>query len=551
MSLVATETCSHQSPGESERRHLTERQVREAAQALLKRGQADEALELSFSALAAVLDKNRDLELLVAKLRRERIGKSSERVNPDQLRLLFEKMCAMGQSELQIDPKAEDRDDAVLSREIEAAEQQSSQTVRRKKRRRGVKARDSVERQIHEHKVPNEERKCEKCGRPKTSLGVDVSTSLEYQPGHFIVHEHRREKCVCSTCKDGVTTAKGPIKPIEKSPVTPSLLAHVVVSKHVDHTPLHRLSRMYARCGVEIPVSTLADWDAYVANTVTPLVDLLADRVLKAHVLGIDGTGLKVLDRNSPDNIERGTIWTCVGDERDVLFRYRPTGQGAGGPWEFLAKRTGYVQADAANVFDRLYNGRAARAIEIGCWYHGRRGLTALQDMDCRVAYPLRLIARLYRIEHLADARQLSPDERVLLRQQRSQVVLDKLKRWLIITSGSEPPGSDMAKAIGYLFNQWESLTCFLTDGRIKLDNNVVEQQHRDIALGRRNFLFAGSHDAARRMATIYSLTRTCAQYKVPPLPYFTDILQKFANGWPQERYAELLPDQWQTLHAP
>lgn len=138
-----------------------------------------------------------------------------------------------------------------------------------------------------------------------------------------------------------------------------------------------------------------------------------------------------------------------------MLFRYTPTGEGATGPWTFLAGRTGYVQADAATVFDRLFTGQAARAIEVGCLAHGRRKLIALQDMDCRVAYPLKLIARLYRIEHLADARGLAPDGRAALRQTRSAPVLERLQRWCVLTRTQEPPSTDLAKAAGYFVNHW------------------------------------------------------------------------------------------------
>jgi hypothetical protein len=256
---------------------------------------------------------------------------------------------------------------------------------------------------------------------------------------------------------------------------------------------------------------------------------------------------LRVLDPGSPGNIQRGSIWAVVGDDRDVLFRYTPTGEGATGPWQFLAGRTGYIQADAANIFDRLFDGQAASAVEIGCWSHGRRRLVALQDMDCRVAYPLKLIARLYRIEHLADAQGLSDEKRAEMRRSRASPILERLKQWFVATAAGEPPSSDLAKAAAYCLNHWTALTRFVEDGRVDLDNNICEQQLRDIALGRKNYLFAGSHDAARRAAGLYSLTRTCAQYGVPPLPYLTDVLTKLGGGWAADRMDELLPHAWKT----
>jgi transposase len=337
---------------------------------------------------------------------------------------------------------------------------------------------------------------------------------------------------------------------MERSVADASVLAHVVVSKYADHTPLHRLRRIYGRSGVDLAVSTLADWVAGTAERLEPLAEVLGARVRQAYLVRTDATGLKVLDPKSPDNIERGTIWCYLGDERDVVFRYAPSGEGSSGPWSFLAGRRGYIQADAANVFDRLFNGQAASATEVGCWAHARRKFVALRDSDCRVAYPLQLIARLYRLEELADLRRLEPDERAQLRNEQSRPVLERLKRWLILTAANEPPSSDLARGAAYSLNHWTALTRFLDDGRLAPDNNLCEQQLRDIALGRKNFLFAGSHDAARRTAVLYSLTRSCALHGVAPLPYLTDVLRKLADRWPSHRLDELLPDRWQLLHA-
>ncbi len=529
------------------------RQIRESAQALRAEGKVEEAFEFFLSALEAVLRKTRDLELLVAKLRREWAGKRSERIDPGQLQLLFEALCSQA-SEAEptaaIDPQAEAREDAALDQEIKEAEQarkpeKSSEQGQGRRLRTGT-----LPRQVHHYEVPEAERMCTQCGEAKERIGEDVTCTLEYEPGHFVEHEHHRSKYACGKCKEGVTTAPGPDKIIERSPAEASVLAHVVVSKIVDHCPLHRLHRIYERSGVNIPVSTLSEWMGKVGDLCQPLVDRLTEKTLAAYLNQTDATGVQVLDPESPENIERGTMWCYVGDERNVVFRYTPTGEGATGPWEFLAGRTGYVQADAASVFDRLFNGRVASAVEVGCWSHARRKVAELQDRDCRVAYPLKLIARLYRLEHLADAKGLSPDERVALRQERSQPVLEKIRRWLAATHGSEPPASDLAKAAAYMTNHWVALNRFLHDGRLKLDNNLTEQQLRAIALGRNNFLFFGSHRAAEQAAVLYSLTRTCALHGVSPLAYLTDVLRKLATGWLQSRIDELLPGAWQPATA-
>ena len=529
------------------------RQIRTAVQAMLTDGKPAEAVDYCLAAVEAVWQKTRELELLVAKLRRDRLRRQSERLDPGQLALLFETL--LGQAPVPtLDLEADAREDVLLDQEIAAVERQHAAADGRRRRRTArpdpAWQTEGIEQQVHHVEVPPEERTCETCQRDMDQIGVEVTHRLEYVPGHLIDHAFHREKFGCGSCKAGVTTAPAPPQVFARSAADPSLLAHVVVSKFVDHTPLHRLHRIYARSGADIPVSTLADWTGAVGDVIAPLVDRVAARILQAHVIRTDATGLKVLDPQSPDHIELGTMWAYVGDDRDVLFRYTPTGEGATGPWTFLAGRTGYVQADAALVFDRLFNGHVAHAVEVGCWSHARRRLVALRDTDCRVAYPLKLIARLYRVEHLADLRQLTPDERAALRQARTAPVLAKLQRWAELTRTAEPPSTDLAKASAYILNQWPALCRFLEDGRLELDTNLIERQIRDIALGRRNYLFAGSHEAARRAANLYSLTRTCAQYGIPPLPYFTDVLRKLANDWRITRVDELLPPRWRPIDA-
>jgi transposase len=523
-------------------------QIRAGAQALLAQGQVDETWEYVFTALEAVLASHRELELLVLKLRRERLGRHTERLDTRQIALLFETLIAEGAAPEPVDPEAEAREDAALDQEIADAERAADPTRRRRRRRKAGPGWHAagVERQVHVIDVPAGDQFCPRCQDSMGCIGVDVTRRLKYVPGRFVEEESHRRKWACARCKATVRTAPAPPQVLPRSAADASLLAHVVVSKFGDHTPLHRLHRLYARSGAQIPVSTLADW---VAGGGT-LVERLAARVRAAYVVRTDATGLKVLDPRSADHVERGSIWAYVGDDRDVLFRYTPTGEGATGPWTFLAGRTGYVQADAATVFDRLFTGEAARAIEVGCLAHGRRKLVALQDMDCRVAYPLKLLARVYRIEHLADARGLAPDDRATLRQARAAPVLDRLQRWCGLTRAQEPPSTDLAKAAGYFVNHWTALTRFLEDGRLSPDNNLCESQLRDIALGRRNYLFSGSHDAARRAARLYSLLRTCAQYGVPPLPYLTDVLTKLPTARTVFELDALLPDRWAAMRA-
>ena len=281
-----------------------------------------------------------------------------------------------------------------------------------------------------------------------------------------------------------------------------------------------------------------------------PLVDLIRERTLESYIVQTDASGLKVLDRDDPEGVRKGTMWCYVGDRKWVYFEYAKTGAGAHGPWQTLRGRKGYVQADAASVFDRVYNGQCANATEIGCWSHARRKHYSLKDTDPRVAYPLLLIGKLYTVEAIADTRGLDAEARVELRKQRSSGILGRLKRWLVKTAAREPPESALHKACAYSLNQWEALTRFLEDGRVGLDNNLCELQIRSLAVGRKNYLHAGSDAGAERAAALYTVLRTCARNDVDPYSYVKDVLDKLASGWPQQRIEELLPDAWAASRA-
>ena len=386
---------------------------------------------------------------------------------------------------------------------------------------------------------------CGTCGRPMSSIGTDTTERLEYIPGRFELVQTAVHRYACGTCKDGVVTAPSPDKPIPGGLPAASVLAHLVVAKHEDHIPLYRIHRQLARHGVNIAMSTLADWMARAGLELEPIADRIRRQMLGANVVRVDASGIKVQDRTAPLNIIKGTMWCYIGDDRDVFFHYTPTGEGETGPWTILAGREGYVQADAHSVFDRIFNGRCADAIEVGCMAHARRKLVELATTDLRVAPAVQLITTLYRVEKLGRLRELDPDALQALRQKYSAPTLDRLKRWIAHTAQTEPPGTELSSAVGYFVNHWEALTLFVTDGTLNIDNNALERRFRYPSLGRKNFLFAGSHAGAKRMAIFYSVIHSCLTRGIDPYAYLTDVLQKLAEGWPQSRIDELLPGNW------
>lgn len=510
--------------------------AREHLTALVAQGRGEEAVDVAIAMLLQACESNNELTLRLEQMRRERSGKRSEKIDPNQLALMLE---LVGKT---VEPE---EDDPAPEPETDELKKRRSET--RARRRRPPK---DLPRDVLEYVLPEQERQCERCSKVMGRIGTDVSEQLEFVGAHFRVKEHRQEKYACDCGKGGVKTAPGPNKLIEKGLPGTGLLTHVVVSKYQDHLPLTRQSTIYQREGVTIPVSTMCDWVGAVADQLDPIVGLIRKHTLESFLLQADASGLRVLDRDDPEGVRKGSMWCYVGDRKFVLFEYAKTGAGADGPWVTLAGRTGYLQADASSTFDRVFDGQCANAVEVGCWSHGRRKVYALKDSDPRVAYPLQLIGKLYHIESIADARGLDPAGRVALRQERCLGILDRLKRWFVETTALEPPRSALHKACAYSLNQWQALTRFLEDGRLGLDNNFCELQIRSLAVGRKNYLHVGSDDGGRRAAALYTVLRTCAVNGVNPRAYLEDVLEKLASGWPQQRLEELLPGAWAAARA-
>lgn len=517
----------------------------------VSQGARDELIVSLTDLVAKLVDAALQARLELKQERAAHAGRRTERIDAAQLSMMLALLGEAGTD----DP---DGRIAALEKALGESEQEAAAaeaTEREKKRQSasgGAKRKPlppELPREVEEHRLAADQLACECCGHDLVHIGNDTSETLAIVPARFVVKRHVVAKYACGRCKSSIRTAPRPPKPVPGGIADASLLAHIVCSKYLDHMPLQRLRSRYGRDGVDIPISTLADQVAFTAELLQPIFDRIRERVLASHVIQTDASGLKVLDPSDPNGIRRGTMWCYVGDRRWVYFDYRETGSGEDGPWSVLAGRQGYIQADAANTFDRLFNGRAADATEVGCWAHARRKLFKLKDSDHRVAWPLKLIAMLYRIENIATRDDLAPAQRSELRQRDARDVLDQLFAWYTRTAAREPPTSALGKACRYALNHRQALECYLEDGQLRPDNNFCELQIRSLAVGRKNYLFAGSDAGAERAAVMYTLVRTAVLHGLDPQAYLTDVLNRLAVPRKASDIDELLPDVWAEAH--
>jgi transposase len=541
---VATSTSTATRTTTASRVDLDE--VRRLLVEMLDGGQTAEAIEMVLGLLANLRDQNSRLELDRMRLLRKHLGQTSEKISTAQLDLL---MSLLGSPNA--DASTADEKHGQGAGAAPTTLDPPPATLPRNKGKGGRKALpDHLPRRDVLHPIPDEQRACPVCGAERVCIGHETSEVLQIIPAQFLVERHLREKLACKTpdCDAGVEVAPVPEKVIPKGRPGASLLAHIVVSKYADHLPLNRQRKIYLREGVDLSVSTLAEWVSAVHKIVAPLADRCAFHALAAHVLQADDTGIKVLDQDAPGGAKRGHLWGYVGDATWAAFNYTPTWEKEG-PQRFLETRRGWLVADAYRGYDGLYTRPGTLVIEVACWAHARRGFAELvQANDARAAPMIKLIGRLYEIEHAATADSVDPDERLRRRREHSEPVTMQIGALCAEIINATPPSDDFARAAGYIVNQWNALRRFLEDGRLPIDNTLVERALRPIAVGRKNYLFCGSDAGAERAASAYTLLGTCALVGVDPRAYLVDILNKLElERWPMSRIDELLPPNWIT----
>jgi transposase len=384
------------------------------------------------------------------------------------------------------------------------------------------------------------------CGGKLRQLGEDVTEELEYIPGRFIVNRIVRPRMACRSCET-ICQAPLPSRPIERGRPGPGLLAHVLVSKYADHLPLYRQSQIYEREGLDLDRSTLADWVGKSTALLEPLADAIGRHVLAGQAIFADDTPLKM---QAKLKCKTARIWTYVRDERP--WRIQEEAQAPPAAWyrfsldrkgthpaDHLGSFEGWMHADGYAGFNELYRGGAIR--EVACMAHIRRKFVDLFQSEGSVIAEeaIRRIALLYAVEK--DARGLSPEERVRLRQHRAKPILDDLEIWLTAQLRRISGKSELAKAVRYALTRMRKLRPYLDHGFLELDNNSAERSMKPVALGRKNYLFVGSQGGGKSAAVAYSLIETAKLNGVDPQAWLTDVLKRIADH-KITRLDELLP---------
>lgn len=397
------------------------------------------------------------------------------------------------------------------------------------------------------HDLPEDQKVCEH-GHPRQQIGEEITEQLEYRPASFVVLQHVRLKYACKPCEGNgdnprIELADKPPQPIDKGLAGPGLLAYVITSKLADHLPLYRLERIFGRHDLHIAGSTMCAWMAAAAMLVKPLVDLMTEGVKSSRVIHTDETRVPVQDPQVKGRCKNGRIWTYLGDATSpyVVYSYTPDRTRAG-PQGFLAEYKGYLQADAYGGYDGIY---ARGVIEVACWAHARRKFFDAKDTDsARAAAMLEMVQELYAVEH--EAQGLDDDGRQALRQEKSLPALVKIKAWLDENIKRVLPRSPMAGAIQYTLNQWEALCRYAEHGFLNIDNNAAERALKRVAIGRKNWLFAGNDQFGQFHATLWSLIASAERHGLDPQRYLTSVLAKIGQT-PISQLGQFLPDCWKA----
>jgi len=382
-------------------------------------------------------------------------------------------------------------------------------------------------------------------------VGQEITEVLEYKAGELFIKKYIRAEYIKPT-EEGTQAirviAALPTMPIDKCIAGPSLLAYLMVSKFVDHLPIHRLLQMFLRQKVIIDATTVCGWLKAVGTLIELLYDALRQEVLNTHSLGIDETPLKVLDKNKKGTTHQGYYWVYYNTLNNlVLFNYQP-GRDGGCPKDMLHGYKGHIHVDGYSAYTQFEN--TPDITVSNCWAHARRKFIDAQSFDnAKASEILTLIAQLYGVEKHCREHDFTTDQIKQARQQQSVPILAAIHLALKTQLTTSLPNSPLGKAIQYTLSRWQKLNVYIQEGFLSIDNNLVENSIRPIAIGRKNWLFAGSHEAAGRSAMLYSLFATCRLHNIEPLQWLTEVLAKIKDH-PINKIKELLPQNYYTASA-
>lgn len=476
-----------------------------------------------------VLDQSYVIEKLraqIAGLRRHQFGARSEAL--DQLELLLDDMQAR---------------QAAIGVTAETPAMDSPKDPPKRKALPGHLPRE-------EERHGLDQTDCASCGKPMRKMTEDVREILDYVPGNFVVKRHICEKYGCRNCGT-IAEAPLPTMPIEKGAPGAGLLAHVLISKYCDHLPLYRQSEIYAREGVDVPRSTMAGWIGKMSNLLAPIAERIEAHVLAGAAIHTDDTPIPVLDPGR-GKTKTGRLWAHVRDERPhgsktppaVFYKYSADRKGER-PREYLKDYKGFLHADGYPGYEKLYGDKNR---EVACMAHVRRKFFDIHKAtNSPIAKEaLKRIAALYEIEKRARGR--PPDERVRLRQNEAKEKFEGLYDWLQMMLPTVPGRGELAKAMRYAITRMKRMKIYLEDGRLELDNNIAERSVRGVAVGKKNYLFAGSDAGGESAAVIYTLVETAKLNGVEPHAWLTHVIENIADH-PIKQIDDLLPWNFVTLH--
>jgi len=466
-------------------------------------------------------------------LKRQLFGKKSEKLTPGQ-RLLFENLYD------EIEAKIEDQ------------EQPKAPTVKKKKNKKKHNGRNplpaNLKREVIAIEPPDDEKVCAIHNCPKQSIGTEVTEKLEYQPASFYVKQYQRHKYACPQCQGNISIGQLPPMAIDKGIAGEGLLAHILTSKYADHMPLNRLETIFKRHGVDINVNTMCGWIGRVTDFLEALVKRSHQILLESPNINSDDTPMPVQCRTRKGSTYKGYLWVYIDNKGNAVFDFTPTRSRAG-PMKFLGEYSGKLQADAYSGYDEYF--KKSGATEVGCHSHARRKFEAALDSDpARAARMMVLWGRLYDIERKAKDEKYDSAQLLAARQGQAKPILAEIKTILDEYKKQVLPKNPIGKAVTYSLNQWEALNRYTEDPTLAIDNNLAERTLRMIAVGRKNYMFAGSEAGAKRAAIIYSLVASCKLNDIDPFAYFKDVLERISTH-PASAIDELLPCNWKKPETP